>query len=374
MVLCCVLHMVKNVLKNKISINGLRIWAIYCVVFQHVLESVDKTSLSHYTHWFCTLQALYIFLLFSGTAFSFQVQPKNFRGYILYLQGDTLRYTRIYVFFFSLQIIYLYIESFFFNRGLWPLSFSEIMMAMFMPFGNITVVIWYMYVLIIASAIWPILIRLFAVFGFWTCFIAFFIIGFLFPTNPTMLILCYTMPVLMLAYRYGVSARLIWGRKTAIFGSIWLISFVFLVCKIRFLDTYYLSMAKEIPFAAQFTYKIVGYFFMHLNRICGAYFWMGVIGIALGKLKGFQKLFARWAFSSLDIYLLHKPFLLFIFTLIFIQPIMSMFPSTSKLTVLFLSAIFAFLILYCSIKTGKLMRKSKWLSYFAFGIPKPVSY
>ena len=87
-------------MKNpNISISGLRIWAIYCVVFHHTLQNFAVTSLLESTHWSFTIHGLYIFLFLSGAALSLTCMPKTFSEYLMYLKKNTLILARIYLFF-----------------------------------------------------------------------------------------------------------------------------------------------------------------------------------------------------------------------------------------------------------------------------------
>ena len=116
-----------------IDINGIRIWAIFCVVFQHVLNEFDPSnSISDFFHWFITYQALYSFLLLSGLALKFNVYPKSFVDFIIYLKKDFLKYFYIYFIFFILQILQIIFLSFIFHYYEWNWTIYDIFLEFFL--------------------------------------------------------------------------------------------------------------------------------------------------------------------------------------------------------------------------------------------------
>ncbi len=307
-------------MKNpNISINGLRIWAIYCVVFHHTLQNFAVTSLLESTHWSFTIHGLYIFLFLSGAALSLTCMPKTFSEYLKYLNKNTLILARIYLFFFVLQFLFCCIKSYIFDGVLLPFSLSHIFTQFLLPSKSPALTIWYMHLLVVTTAILPLLIRLFSTIGFWICFVLPYILSFFLPMNYSLERLCHTIPVVLLGYRFGPPLESTDKKLIMLFGIIWLSSIGFFIAyETGILGDSYFSTNNETPILERLTYQnIITFTFVHLNHIFGFYFWMNVVGVIFGKFYKLQRQFTHYAFSSIDIYLIHKPYLTFLFRFVF---------------------------------------------------------
>ena len=272
-----------------------------------------------------------------------------------------------------LQFLFCCIKSYIFDGVLLPFSLSHIFTQFLLPSKSPALTIWYMHLLVVTTAILPLLVRFFSTIGFWMCFVLPYILSFFLPMNYSLERLCHTIPVVLLGYRFGPPLESTDKKLIMLSGIIWLSSIGFFIAyETRILGDSYFSINNETPIFERLTYQnIITFTFVHLNHIFGFYFWMNVVGVILGKYKKLQRQLTHYAFSSIDIYLIHKPYLTFLFGLFLIGPLMSILNLRASLLVFIVNALFAFLICLCSVKIGTLMRKSQWLAFIAFGKPIP---
>lgn len=358
-----------------IDINGIRIWAIFCVVFQHVLNEFDPSnSISDFFHWFITYQALYSFLLLSGLALRFNVYPKKIIDFSIYLKKDILKYFNIYTIFFSLQIIQLLFLSFVFHYHEWSWTFTDIILEFLVPSQQIVSVIWYLNLLIITLFIFPFIINIVNSFLFWPLIIFFYFISYYYININGVSRILECLPILIIGYKYGVSKYLFSFKRTLIYFFIWFLSFVILSFhKLEFINNY-INFDNIIlnDFVISNKGNLFIYIIKQCNHLIGAYFWMAVVGAMFAKFRKYKLIFSKLANSSLDIYLIHKPFLLFIFSYLLIKPILVK-NSYSYIEIYLIYPVIISLVIFClSLFVGKILKYNLFIAHYAFGIHKAL--
>ena len=299
-----------------IDLNLVRAWAVFGVVFYHTL---DMFCLSHgaktMVHMLLGMPSLTVLLLFSGMTMGIYPMPASVRGYLKYLRQYASGHLRVYTVFFVAQtaitiVYYYYVDGPKEGMGHGPLNLGQIVVAYVLASGRGSLGIWYMHMLALAVAVWPLtsLVRRIPV---WIVFLGLlgmgYCAGYLAPAGLSYVVsrFCYCIAALYLGQRVtslrnGDHRRRVWGFGL-LYGATGALFLVLLAT--RMLPSY-----RAFPLHGDMTeaHRVMSYGIAMASRLCGACFFISAIGIVGARCSILRVYFSRAAHSSYYVYLMHR--------------------------------------------------------------------
>ncbi len=302
--------------KPHIDLSLVRTLAVFGIVFYHTLDLLSVSrDLKAIIHLLFGVPSLTMLLLFSGMTMGVMQMPANLRGYLKYLRVYALGHLRVYTVFFIVQtaiaiMYYYHVDAGESGMGHGPFNPVKIAIAYIFASGYGSLGIWYMHMLALAVAIWPLtgLVRRVPV---WIVFGGLLVIsyytGYLAPAGLSYFMsrCCYCVATIYLGQRAGWLRNGNHWRQGWIFGSLYIITnILFLI--LLFNKTFPSYRAFPVYVDTSETFRVMSYAIATASRFWGALFFISGVGMIGAKLSRLRAYFAKGAYSSYYIYLMHR--------------------------------------------------------------------
>jgi hypothetical protein len=347
--------------RTYINLNAVRTIAVFGVVFQHTMGLFGVPNPTHISHIICGVPSLTVLLVLSGMTMGVMQMPGTLREYPEYLRVHALPHLRVYTVFFLVQtglVIMNYHLAADRTAGE-PFDPRAIVRAYVLADGYGSVAVWYMHMMAMVVAVWP-LTSLVSRVPAWAVFGALLVIACCTPVADSDLAsrTLYCVAAIYLGRRAGwLRAGDPW-RQMYLFGSLYIVATVPLLVLTRENMLEYHSWAYGA--------NTMSYIMVTASRLCGALFFVLAMGTVGSRLSGLRRWFAKGAHASLYIYLMHRVVQLACFSIFvnYVRPILEPRGTLLVCAVAFVSAVLFTTISYC---VGVFVRHHPRLDYFLFG-------
>jgi len=335
--------------QSPLDLNAVRICAVFAVVFQHAMGAVfNSRNAGFVSHAIYSMPFFTSLLLFSGMAMGMMRMPATLGQYPRYLRTHALGYLHVYTVLFVVQsgLVVMNHHIGLDDVGGQQLDLSVVAKAYILADGYGSWSIWYMHMLAMVVAVWP-LTRLVRRVPVWAVFGGLLAIGSC-PRVAGSDIACrllYCMAAMYFGRHLGWLRSGNHWRFVCIFGLLYVASTVSLLILIlnKTLLPYH-----TFHFETNDTSYIISYLMVTTSRFSGAFFFISVVGIIGSRLSWLRAWVAKCARVSLYIYLVHRAVMLagLFVTFNYIQPAMVPWSVLPKCAAVLLIAVLLTIIGY----------------------------
>jgi len=364
--------------RNYCDLNALRTIAIFGVVLMHVF---DVFCSSRYLRTVCLalcgIPCLTVLLLLSGMGMHAMRMPVNFRGYLRYMRIYALPHWLVYTVFFVFQTCVILLNYHLGVdvdglRGMGQSFDVEAIAKGYIladSYGSMT--IWYMHMLAVTVAIWPLVHRVRFVPNY-VVFCGLVTSGWLISCfGPTFSQDMLPRQLLCVAGMY-LGWKASWmrhgdhRRRCFVFGFLYVAATVPLLILLQDQYHYPLYSLHDLDANTSLILCIMLHGASVTSRFCGAFFLASVVGLLASRLVGLKAWFVRGAHASRFTFLVHRLILLGGVS-VFIVPVRDMGKSWGTFPLFVISLLLAMLLMLVGHYTANLARVYWWLNCIAIG-------